>query len=176
MHHTYRHVPIGSKAIEEEVKMEEEYLMASSKDGCLQQLNLRYNINTKINDILSTMMTFGSVSIETSPPSVIIKTVKAEQAQIMSVIHPPSVKSINDIKLTLHTTFNILKGKGNNVITGSFVSPYGKMIYVENHNILLVILNEDGTFDKEIPCSLSDPLGVTCLDDATVAVSTYSGI
>jgi hypothetical protein len=50
--------------------------------------------------------------------------VKAEQAQIMSVIHPPSVKSINDIKLTLHTTFNILKGKGNNVITGSFVSPY----------------------------------------------------
>jgi hypothetical protein len=49
----------------------------------------------------------------------------------------------SDIKLTLHTTFNILKGKGNNVITGSFVSPYGKMIYVENHNILLVILNED---------------------------------
>jgi hypothetical protein len=49
------------------------------------------------------------------------------------------------------------------------------MIYVENHNILLVILNEDGTFDKEIPCSLSDPLDVTCLDDATVAVSTYSG-
>jgi hypothetical protein len=88
----------------------------------------------------------------------------------------PSVKSINDIKLTLHTTFNILKGKGNNVITGSFVSPYGKMIYVENHNILLVILNEDGTFDKEIPCSLSDPLDVTCLDDATVAVSTFSGI
>jgi hypothetical protein len=92
MHQTYRHVPIGTKAIAEEVKMEEEYLMALSKDGCLQQLNLRYNINTKINDILSTMMTFGSVSIETSPPSVVIKTVKAEQAQIMSVIHPPSVK------------------------------------------------------------------------------------
>jgi hypothetical protein len=51
MHQTYRHVPIGSKAIEEEVKMEEEYLMALSKDGCLQQLNLGYNINTKINDI-----------------------------------------------------------------------------------------------------------------------------
>jgi hypothetical protein len=59
---------IGSKAIEKEVKKEEEYLMALSKDGCLQQLNLGYNINTKIQDILSTITTFGSVSIETSPP------------------------------------------------------------------------------------------------------------
>jgi LPS O-antigen subunit length determinant protein (WzzB/FepE family) len=39
---------LGSKAIEEEVKKEEEYLMALSEDGCLQQLNLRYKINTKI--------------------------------------------------------------------------------------------------------------------------------
>jgi hypothetical protein len=45
----------SSKAIEEEVKKEEEYLMAFSEDGCLQQLNLRYNINTKIKDILSTI-------------------------------------------------------------------------------------------------------------------------
>ena len=42
------HTFLGSKAIEEEVKKEEEYLMALSKDGCLQQLDLRYNINTKI--------------------------------------------------------------------------------------------------------------------------------
>jgi hypothetical protein len=59
--------------------------MTLSEDGCLQQLNLRYNINTKINDILSTITTFGSVSIETSLPSVVIKTMKAKQAQIMSV-------------------------------------------------------------------------------------------
>jgi LPS O-antigen subunit length determinant protein (WzzB/FepE family) len=83
---------LGSKAIEEEVKKEEEYLMALSDDGCLQQLNLRYNINTKKKDILSTLTTFGSVSIETSPPSVVIKTMKAKQAHIMSVIHHPYVK------------------------------------------------------------------------------------
>jgi hypothetical protein len=59
-------------AFEEEVKKEEEYLMALSEDGCLQQLNLRYNINTKIKDILSTITTFGSVSIETGPTLVVI--------------------------------------------------------------------------------------------------------
>ena len=85
--------------------------MALSEDRCLQQLSLRYNINTKIQDILSTITTFGSVSIETSPPTVAIKTITAKQAQIMSVIQPPSVKSINDINLTLHTTFNITKRK-----------------------------------------------------------------
>jgi LPS O-antigen subunit length determinant protein (WzzB/FepE family) len=43
---------LGSKIIEEEVKKEEENLMALSDDGCLQQLNLRYTINTKIQDIV----------------------------------------------------------------------------------------------------------------------------
>jgi LPS O-antigen subunit length determinant protein (WzzB/FepE family) len=54
---------LGSKAIAEEVTNEEEYLMALSEAGYLQQLNLRYNIDTKIKDILSTLTTFGYVSI-----------------------------------------------------------------------------------------------------------------
>jgi len=166
---------LGSKAIAEEANQEEEYLMALSKDGCLQQLDLRYNINTKIKDILSTITTFGSVSIETRPPSVVIKTMKAEQAQIMSVMQHPSVKSINDIKFTLDTTFNILKEKGNISITGCIVCPNGKMIFVDNCN-RLIILNEVGTLDKEIHWSLWSPFDVTCLDDTTVVVSTDNGI
>jgi hypothetical protein len=166
---------LGSKVIEEEVKKEEENLMALSEDECLQQLNLRY-INTKIKDILSTITTFGSVSIETSPPSVVIKTTKDKQAQIMSVIQHPSVKSINDIKLTLHTTINIPKGKCMIYITGCIVSPNGKIIFVDYYNRRLLILNEDGTLDNEITCLPSNSIDVTCLDDTTVAVSTCNGI
>ena len=44
-----------SKVIEEEVKKEEEYIMALSDDDCLQQLSLRYNVNANIKDILSTL-------------------------------------------------------------------------------------------------------------------------
>jgi hypothetical protein len=57
--------------------------MALSEDGRLQQLNLKCSIDKQIKDIMSTMPSFGSVSIETSPPSVVIKTMKAKQAQIM---------------------------------------------------------------------------------------------
>jgi uncharacterized membrane protein len=55
-------------------------------------LNLRYNINAKIKDILSTLKTFGLVFIGASHPSVVMKTMKAKQAQIMSVIQHPYVK------------------------------------------------------------------------------------
>jgi hypothetical protein len=120
--------------------------------------------------------TFGSVSIETSPPSVVITTRKDKQAQIMSVIQHSPVKSINDIKLALPTIFDIPEGKGSIYITGSIVCPNGKIIFAENHNRRLIILNVDGTFHKEIPCSLSDPFDVTFLDDTTIVVSAYSGI
>ena len=169
---------LGSKAIEEEVKKEEKYIMAVSEDGCLQQLNLECRIDDKIKGILSTMTSFGSVSIETSPPSVVIKTMKSKQAQMMSIIQPPSVKSINDIKFTLHNTFNIPNGKYNICITGCIVSPNGKMILVDccYYNGRLVIFNDDGTLDKEIHCSMGQPCDVTYLDDRTVAVSTSIGI
>jgi hypothetical protein len=44
---------------------------------------------------------------------VFVKTTKDKQAQIVSVMQHSTVRSINDIKLTLHTTFNIPKGIGN---------------------------------------------------------------
>jgi DNA-binding beta-propeller fold protein YncE/predicted DNA-binding protein (UPF0278 family) len=169
---------LGSKAIGEEVMKEEKYIMALSEDGCLQQLNLKYSMDKKIKDIMSTMTSFGSISIETSSPSVVIKTMKSKQAQIMSVIQPPSVTSINDIKLTLHNTFDIPKVKGNNAITGCIVSPNGKMILVDcyYYSRILRDFNDDGTLDKEIPCSLGCPFDVTYLDNRTVAVSTPNGI
>ena len=125
---------------------------------------------------MSTITTFGSVSIETSPPSVVIKTTKATQAQLMLVIQYPYVMS-NDINLTLPTTFNIPRGEDDISIRGCVVCPNGKMVFVDNnYNNKLVILNDDGTLDKEIRCSMTYPFPVTCLDDTTVAMSTDNGI
>jgi len=127
---------------------------------------------------VSTITTFGSVSIETSPTSasVVTKTTKATKAQLMSVIQYPCVMS-NDIKLTLPTTFNIPRGEDDIGIRGCMVCPNGKMVFVDNsYNNKLVIFNDDGTLDKETRCSMTYPFDVTCLDDTTVAVSTDNGI
>ena len=125
---------------------------------------------------MSTITTFGSISIETSPPGVAMQKMKDKQAQIMSAIQHPSVKSINDIKITLHTTFNIPNGNYDTCITGCIVCSNGRLIFVDHYNIRLVIIKDDDTLDKVITCSLGKPFDVTCLDDTTVAVSTDSGI
>jgi DNA-binding beta-propeller fold protein YncE len=44
------------------------------------------------------------------------------------------------------------------------------------NNRRLIVFNDDGTVDKEIPCSLGYPFDVTYLDDRTVALSTYTCI
>ena len=94
----------------------------------------------------------------------------------MSFMQHPSVKSINDIKLTLHSTFKIPNWTGYNYITGCTVCPNGKMMFVDYNNSRLIILKDDGTLDKVISCSLGYLFDVTCLDDTTAAVSTYNGI
>jgi hypothetical protein len=54
-------------------------------------------------------------------------------------------------------------------IRGCIAFPNGKMIFVDNsYNNKLLILNDDGTLDKEIRCSLGDPFDVTGLYDTTV--------
>jgi len=78
----------------------------------------------------------------------------------------------------IHTKFDIKKRNGDMAITGCIVCPNSKMIFVDYYykNQRLVILNEDGTLDKEIACSLGRTADVTLIDDTTVAVSTSNGI
>jgi outer membrane protein assembly factor BamB len=50
------------------------------------------------------------------------------------------------------------------------------MLFTVSNNQNLVILNKDGTFDKEITCSPYNSRDVTLIDDSTVAVSTSGDI
>jgi hypothetical protein len=102
---------------------------------------------------MSTITAFGSVVIETGPQIAVLKTEKSKQAQIMSVVEPPSLHSINDIKLTLYSNINIPK-KISHRSRGCVICPNGKMLFTDTtYKQKLFILNNDGTLDKEITCS-----------------------
>jgi hypothetical protein len=64
------------------------------------------------------------------------------------------------------------------IISIPLVCPNDTMILVDccYNNRRLLVFNDDGTLDKEIPCVLGYPFGVTYLDDRTVAVSADNGI
>jgi hypothetical protein len=50
------------------------------------------------------------------------------------------------------------------------------MLFTDRNSKRLVILNNDGTSDKEIKCSPYFSRDVTLIDDSTVAVSTSGDI
>ena len=167
---------LGSKSIEIEVEKQEKFVESLSEDGSLKQLNIKCSIDNNILDLASTITTFGSVAIETDSQTAVLKTEKSKQAQIMSVVEPPSLHSINDIKLTLYSNIKIPK-EISHKSRGCVICPNGKMLFTDNSSKqTLVILNNDGTLDKEITCSPYDPRDVTLIDDSTVAVSTSGDI
>jgi hypothetical protein len=117
---------LGSKSIEVEVEKQEKYVESLSEDGSLKQFNIKCSIENKILDLMSTITTFGSVVIETGPQIAVLKTEKRKQAQIMSVVEPPSLHSINDIKLTSYSNIKIPKEISHNS-RGCVICPNGKM-------------------------------------------------
>ena len=167
---------LGSKSIEVEVEKQAKFVESLSEDGSLKQLNIKCSIENKILDLVSTITTFGSVSIETGSQTAVLKTEKSKQAQIVSVVEPPSLHSINDIKLTLYSNIKI-PNEISNSSRGCVICPNGKMLFTDcSSKQKLVILNNDGTLDKEITCSPHHSRDVTLIDDSTVAVSTSGGI
>ena len=167
---------LGSKSIEVEVEKQEKFVESLSEDGSLKQLNIKCSIDNNSLHLVSTITTFGSVAIETGSQTAVLKTEKSKHAQIMSVVEPPTLHSINDIKLTLYSNINIPKeiSKGSR---GCVICPNGKMLFTDNSSKQkLVILNNDGTLDKKITCSPYFSRDVTLIDDSTVAVSTAGDI
>ena len=166
---------LGSKSIEVEVEKQEKLMESLSENGSLKQLNIKCSIDNKILDSMSTITTFGSVVIETGSQIAVLKTEKSKQAQIMSVVEPPSLHSINDIKLTLYSNIKI-PTEISRVSRGCVICPNGKMLFTDRNNNKLVILKNDGTLDKEITCSPYFSRDVTLINDSIVAVSTSGDV
>ncbi|CAC5397633.1 unnamed protein product [Mytilus coruscus] len=115
---------LGIKMIETEVQKYEIFIQSLFDGGSLRKMDINCKIEDKITDVLTTVASLGTISIESSSPLVVMKTGNKIQAQIRSLQHvPPS--TINDMTMTLQSKFR---------------------------NRLLV-LKEDGTLKSGIPLS-----------------------
>ncbi|XP_071168982.1 protein wech-like [Mytilus edulis] len=103
---------LGSKMFETEIQKHETFLQSLFDDGSLQMIDIHCKIEDKITDVLSTVTSLGSISIESTSPLVSIKTGKEIQAQTKSIA------SISDITMTLQSKFQF------NCITGCFFFIY----------------------------------------------------
>ncbi|XP_052089974.1 uncharacterized protein LOC127726599 isoform X1 [Mytilus californianus] len=164
---------IGSKMLEKDVTKELNYVQNISEEDGFSQLGLKCRLGVEITEILSKVIAFGSITIEKSPSSTIISVDKEKQAQIFTVV-PPRIRSVDDITASLIADFKVPVEKRNQFVTGSSVFPDGRMIFSDcfTHN-RLVIVHSNVILGTEISLSPLTPFDVTCIDDNTVAVTTY---
>ncbi|CAC5395552.1 unnamed protein product [Mytilus coruscus] len=155
---------LGSKMIETEIKKNEIFMQSLFENGRLQKIDLNCKIEDNLSDVLYTVTSFGSISVESSSPLVVLQTEKDKQAQ-MRTFHCVPPKTINDIKMTLKRKFEFT------TVTGCSFSSKGDIFLVDYANKRLLDLKEDGTLKKGISLSNQHPSDVTCIDDKTVAVS-----
>ncbi|CAC5395553.1 unnamed protein product [Mytilus coruscus] len=155
---------LGSKMIETEIKKHEIFMQSLFEDGGLQKIDLNCKIEDNLYNVLYTVTSFGSISVESSSPLMVLQTEKDKKAQIRTFHRAPPT-TINDIKLTFKRKFEFTD------ITGCSFSSKGDIFLVDYAKQRLLILKEDGTLKNDIPLSNPNPVDVTCIDDKTVAVS-----
>ncbi|CAC5418665.1 unnamed protein product [Mytilus coruscus] len=166
---------LGSKTIETEVQKQEKAMQSIFDDRSVDEVFLKCHIENSISDILSSVSTFGTISIELGHTRVVMKTEKDKQAQIVSY-RPERVKPIHDIGLILKWNVNteIHVDDNTSIICGCTFSLTGDIILTDYCNNRLLTLKEDGSFYNEIYLSLIHPTNVTFIDNRTVAVSFQS--
>ncbi|XP_063420759.1 uncharacterized protein LOC134705976 [Mytilus trossulus] len=113
------------------------------------------------------MSKIGDLSIKANPPTLTLTMNSDKQAQKMiSTIS----KSINDINPTFLKKNKIPNLGRRNIITGCSIMPTGEIVLVDDNTDSLIIFNENGLFDCEMPVSALT-VDATYIDENTVAVT-----
>ncbi|XP_063435924.1 E3 ubiquitin/ISG15 ligase TRIM25-like [Mytilus trossulus] len=155
---------LGSKMIEKEIKTHEKFMQSLFEDASMKKIDINCKINDTISNVLSSDTTIGFVSVQSNPPLVVMQTGKEKQVQTMSVQSaPPS--AFNAIKLRLQTNIEYTG------VTGCSVSCTGDIIALNIYDSRVLILNEGGIWEKDIPLTTRNPFDVTSIDHKRVAVS-----
>ncbi|CAC5380244.1 unnamed protein product [Mytilus coruscus] len=100
---------IGSKMLENDVTKELNYAQNISEEDGFSHFSLKFQINDKITDVLSKLTSFGSVTIESRPSSIILRVDQEKQAQIFTEV-PQRTRSIDDITASPSGNFRVPAG------------------------------------------------------------------
>ncbi|XP_071126756.1 uncharacterized protein [Mytilus edulis] len=166
---------IGSKMIEAAVEIEEKYIQSLIKDGSLQQNLLKCKIDDKIVRLTS-IKSFGNISIESGCLSVTLKTEKEKQTQILTSIPLPIERTVDNIKLSIASKIDMtgdLFKKSD--IRGAVILSNGQILFADSSQRKLILINNDGTLAKTVLVT-SGPYDVSIIGDRKVAMSAFRAV
>jgi ElaB/YqjD/DUF883 family membrane-anchored ribosome-binding protein len=146
----------GMREVKSDVTDHEQYIQSLPDDQKFAQINIKCSIDTKIQDILTDVKSFGSVGFQTERSSVSLGRNKNKQAHILT---------INDKSLKLKRK---VKTSGSSV-RGCCVTTTGLMLFTLHYGFQLMVVYGDGSI-KKVP--VRNCFDVVCIDDNTAAVTT----
>lgn len=161
---------LGIRKIAEDAAKIESSTRNLQQDGSLQRSTLKFEVDDKITNFKTIITTFGTIETEKKPPSFNQSFEEDKHAQITWTA-PQSTAGINDIELSLKTTFTCPEEAIE--IRGCALLSNGRVIYVSKTNGL-VILN-GAIVDKKISTS-HPPNDVAVVSEKIVAVSVDMGV
>ncbi|CAC5397268.1 unnamed protein product [Mytilus coruscus] len=154
---------LSLKKIEENISSEEKFVQALVKDV---EHALSYKINTSIQNVMSNIISFGEVHIESKPRDIVLIKRKAKQAQMM--VPTVQLRSIENMKLEIHKTINT-KGE---YIYGCCMLSDGRMAFSYNFDKTVKVLSDKGSKDFELNMSCKPVDIVFNSEDNTLAVTS----
>jgi hypothetical protein len=146
----------GMREVKSNVTEHERYIQSLPDDQKFAQVKITCSIDTKIQDILTSVKSFGSVGFQTERISISLVRNKHKQAQILTT----NEKSLN---LKRNVKF------GRRCVRGCCVTTTGLMLFTLHNDYQLMVVNGDDSINN-IPVNRS--FDVVCIDDNTAAVTT----
>ena len=146
----------GMREVKSSVTEQERFIQSLPDDQNFAQINITCSIDTKMQNILTGVKSFGSVGVQTARSSVSLVRNKNKQAQMLT---------INDKSLQLKRK---VKTCGR-YVRGCCVTTKGLMLFTSHSDNQLIIVNGDESINKVL---LNSSFDVVCIDDNTAAVTS----
>jgi hypothetical protein len=157
---------LGLKQIEAEITKNEQFVQSLMDDKRLSKRMLHYKINQALQTLTTDVHQFGEVTTSITPCDITLVRKKDKQAQMMVAGVPARYISNICLKLKHQLT------TGGNNITGCSILTGGKMVFINYSPVYLLILNADGSTDRNIPLQITYGMDVACIDQKTAAVTS----
>ena len=145
----------GMREVKSNVTEHERFIQSLPDDQKFAQINITCSIDTQIQDILTGVISFGSVGFQTERSSVSLVRNKDKQAQSLT---------INDTSLKLKRKVKT----GGRKVRGCCVTTKGLILFTSHRDNQLILVNDDDSINK-VPVNSS--FDVVCIDDNTAAVT-----
>ena len=148
----------GMREVKSNVTEHERFIQSLPDDQKFGQINITCSIDTKIQDILTGVKSFGTIGFQTERSSVSLMRNKTKQAQMLT---------INDKSLKLKRKVKT----GRSKVRGCCVTTTGLMLFSSHSDNRLTIVYGDDLINS-VP--LNSCFDVVCIDDTTAAVTSGS--